>query len=47
MVLIGATGKSAVSAVLGIAAVVCVSSAVAGEMLQDLKGRAHPRRYAL
>ena len=37
MVLIGVTGPSAVSAVLGVAAVVCVSSAVAGEMLQDLK----------
>ena len=28
---------SGVAAVLGVAAVVCVSSAVAGEMLQDLK----------
>jgi putative OPT family oligopeptide transporter len=37
MVLIGATGMSGVEAVLGVAAVVCVSSAVAGEMLQDLK----------
>jgi len=37
MVLIGATGTSGVAAVLGVAAVVCVSSAVAGEMLQDLK----------
>jgi putative OPT family oligopeptide transporter len=37
MVLIGATGMSGIAAVLGIAAVVCVSSAVAGEMLQDLK----------
>ena len=37
MVLIGATGTSGVIAVLGVAAVVCVSSAVAGEMLQDLK----------
>ncbi len=37
MVLVGATGMSGVVAVLGIAAVVCVSSAVAGEMLQDLK----------
>jgi putative OPT family oligopeptide transporter len=37
MVLIGATGISGVGAVLGVAAVVCVSSAVAGEMLQDLK----------
>ncbi len=37
MVLVGATGTSGVVAVLGVAAVVCVSSAVAGEMLQDLK----------
>jgi putative OPT family oligopeptide transporter len=37
MVLIGATGPAGVTAVLGVAAVVCVSSAVAGEMLQDLK----------
>ena len=37
MVLIGGTGTSGVAAVLGVAAVVCVSSAVAGEMLQDLK----------
>jgi putative OPT family oligopeptide transporter len=37
MVLVGATGPSGVAAVLGVAAVVCVSSAVAGEMLQDLK----------
>ncbi|MBM3298146.1 MAG: oligopeptide transporter, OPT family, partial [Candidatus Aminicenantes bacterium] len=37
MVLVGATGTYGVSAVLGVAAVVCVSSAVAGEMLQDLK----------
>jgi putative OPT family oligopeptide transporter len=37
MVLIGATGTPGVTAVLGVAAVVCVSSAVAGEMLQDLK----------
>ncbi|MEW6745635.1 MAG: oligopeptide transporter, OPT family [Planctomycetota bacterium] len=37
MVAVGATGMSGVAAVLGIAAVVCVSSAVAGEMLQDLK----------
>ncbi len=37
MVLIGAKGMSGVSSVLGVAAVVCVSSAVAGEMLQDLK----------
>ena len=33
----GGTGDSGVAAVLGVASVVCVSSAVAGEMLQDLK----------
>jgi len=37
MVVVGATGTSGVAAVLGVATVVCVSSAVAGEMLQDLK----------
>jgi putative OPT family oligopeptide transporter len=37
MVFVGATGSQGVAAVLGVAAVVCVSSAVAGEMLQDLK----------
>ena len=37
MVVVGATGNQGVAAVLGVAAVVCVSSAVAGEMLQDLK----------
>ncbi len=37
MVLVGATGTEGVAAVLGVAAVVCVSSAIAGEMLQDLK----------
>ncbi|MCE1190463.1 MAG: oligopeptide transporter, OPT family [Ignavibacteria bacterium] len=37
MVALGASGKQGVAAVLGVAAVVCVSSAVAGEMLQDLK----------
>jgi putative OPT family oligopeptide transporter len=37
MVIIGVSGKQGVIAVLGVAAVVCVSSAVAGEMLQDLK----------
>ena len=37
MVVIGATGKEGVVAVLGVAAVGCVSAAVAGEMLQDLK----------
>jgi putative OPT family oligopeptide transporter len=36
-VIIGATGKEGVVAVLGVAAVGCVSAAVAGEMLQDLK----------
>jgi len=37
MVALGQRGDSGVAAVLGVAAVVCVSSAVAGEMLQDLK----------
>jgi putative OPT family oligopeptide transporter len=37
MVVVGAKGTSGVAAVLGVASVVCVSSAVAGEMLQDLK----------
>ena len=37
MVIIGAEGMAGVAAVLGVATVVCVSSAVAGEMLQDLK----------
>lgn len=37
MVALGVSGAGGVAAVLGIAAVVCVSSAVAGEMLQDLK----------
>jgi putative OPT family oligopeptide transporter len=37
MVAIGAEGTSGVVAVLGVASVVCISSAVAGEMLQDLK----------
>ncbi|HAL56516.1 MAG TPA: oligopeptide transporter, OPT family [Bacteroidetes bacterium] len=37
MVALGMTGSPGVAAVLGVAAVVCVSSAVAGEMLQDLK----------
>jgi putative OPT family oligopeptide transporter len=37
MVAMGLRGGSGVGAVLGVAAVVCVSSAVAGEMLQDLK----------
>ena len=37
MVAIGVEGKSGVAAVLGVASIVCISSAVAGEMLQDLK----------
>ncbi len=37
MVMLGMEGNKGVAAVLGVAAVVCVSSAVAGEMLQDLK----------
>jgi putative OPT family oligopeptide transporter len=37
MVALGATGMSGVVAVLAVAAVVCVSSAVAGELLQDFK----------
>lgn len=37
MLIIGVTGDPGVTAVLGVATVVCVSSAVAGEMLQDLK----------
>ncbi len=37
MVALGVGGTGGVAAVLGVAAVVCVSSAVAGEMLQDLK----------
>lgn len=37
MVVLGVDGSSGVAAVLGVAAVVCTSSAVAGEMLQDLK----------
>ena len=37
MVALGVSGKSGVIAVLGVAAVVCVSSAVAGELLQDFK----------
>jgi putative OPT family oligopeptide transporter len=37
MVIIGVSGTQGITAVLGVAAVVCVSSAVAGEMLQDLK----------
>jgi putative OPT family oligopeptide transporter len=37
MVTLGVSGSSGVLAVLGVAAVVCVSSAVAGELLQDFK----------
>jgi putative OPT family oligopeptide transporter len=37
MVSLGVSGQSGVIAVLGVAAVVCVSSAVAGELLQDFK----------
>ncbi len=37
LVALGASGKEGVAAVLGVAAIVCVSAAVAGEMLQDLK----------
>jgi len=37
MVVLGAKGNDGVSATLGVAAIVCVSAAVAGEMLQDLK----------
>ena len=37
MVTLGVSGRSGVVAVLAVAAVVCVSSAVAGELLQDFK----------
>ena len=37
MIALGATGPGGVAVVLGVAAVVCVSSAVAGELLQDFK----------
>ena len=37
IVVIGVKGDPGVVAVLGVASVVCISSAVAGEMLQDLK----------
>jgi putative OPT family oligopeptide transporter len=37
MVALGVTGTEGVASVLGVAAIVCVSAAVAGEMLQDLK----------
>ncbi|MCX6276557.1 MAG: oligopeptide transporter, OPT family [Bacteroidetes bacterium] len=37
LVALGVQGDSGVATVLGVAAIVCVSAAVAGEMLQDLK----------
>lgn len=37
MVVMGVKGNEGVAATLGVAAIVCVSAAVAGEMLQDLK----------
>jgi OPT family oligopeptide transporter len=37
LVALGVTGDEGVATVLGVAAIVCVSAAVAGEMLQDLK----------
>ena len=37
MLLLGVKGEAGVASVLGVAAIVCVSAAVAGEMLQDLK----------
>ncbi len=37
MVIVGMKGTQGVAAVLGVAAIGCVSAAVAGEMLQDLK----------
>jgi putative OPT family oligopeptide transporter len=37
MVALGVSGSGGVAAVLGVAAVVCVSSSVAGELLQDFK----------
>src|SRR5947208_7570390 len=37
MVSLGVSGAQGVTVVLGVAAVVCVSSAVAGELLQDFK----------
>jgi len=37
MVILGVSGHTGVAATLGVAAIVCVSAAVAGEMLQDLK----------
>ncbi|MCF8331436.1 MAG: oligopeptide transporter, OPT family [Bacteroidales bacterium] len=37
MLILGARGESGVASTLAVAAIVCVSAAVAGEMLQDLK----------
>ncbi|MDD5571828.1 MAG: oligopeptide transporter, OPT family [Bacteroidales bacterium] len=37
LVALGVTGQEGVASVLGVAAIVCVAAAVAGEMLQDLK----------
>jgi putative OPT family oligopeptide transporter len=37
MVALGQTGQAGITAVLAVAGVICVSAAVAGEMLQDLK----------
>jgi putative OPT family oligopeptide transporter len=37
MVALGVTGHEGVAAVLGVAAIICVSAAVAGELFQDLK----------
>jgi len=37
MVALGQTGQTGIAAVLAVAGVICVSAAVAGEMLQDLK----------
>ncbi len=37
MLILGVTGTEGIASVLGVAAIVCVSAAVAGEMLQDLK----------
>lgn len=37
MVIMGVSGQEGIATVLGVAAIVCVAAAVAGEMLQDLK----------
>lgn len=37
MVALGMTGKAGIAAALGIAAVICISTSVAGDMIQDLK----------